>query len=324
MYGKIVGTGFYVPDNMVKNEFFETFLETNNEWITSRTGIKSRFFSKRENTSDLGSKAALMALEDSGVKAEDLDMIVFATMTPDKFMPSTACIVKSNIRAHKAFAFDVGAACSGFIYALTIANQFIATGSAEKALVIGGEVMSKSLDFTDRSTAVLFGDGAGAAVLVASQTPGIIKSYLGAKDDKKLSLVLDGLTIENPFTKKGEGWSPKLKMEGREVFKFSTQVIALAIDEVLKGTGYNYEDIKMIIPHQANYRLIDYAIGKNEKLKDKFYLNVDKYGNTSAGSIPIALSEVRQKGLLNTGDLIILLGFGGGFTWGSLLIKNII
>lgn len=321
MYGKIAGTGFYVPDNIVKNEFFETFLKTNNEWIRSRTGIKSRFFSKEENTSDLGSKAALIALKDSGIKAEDLDMIIFATMTPDKFMPSTACIVKKNIGAHKAFAFDVGAACSGFIYALTIANQFLKTGSIKKALVIGGEVMSKSLDFTDRSTAVLFGDGAGAAVLVASETPGIIKSYLGADDDSKMSLILDSLPVENPFTKKDQSFSPKLKMEGSHVFKFSTQVISLAIDKVLSETDYGYEDIEMIIPHQANYRLIDYVIGKNEKLKYKFYLNVDKYGNTSAGSIPIALSEVRQKGLLSPGDLIILLGFGGGFTWGSLLIK---
>lgn len=321
MYGKIIGTGFYVPDNMVKNEFFESYLDTNDEWISSRTGIKSRFFSKGENTSDLGTKAAQMALEESGMKAEELDMIVFATMTPDKFMPSTACLVKKNIGAEKAFAFDIGAACSGFMYALTIANQFIENGSVKNALVIGGEVMSKSLDFDDRSTAILFGDGAGAAILKASEEPGIINSYLGAKDDSKLSLELDALPVVNPFVKGVEKKIPKLIMEGREVFKFSNQVIMLSIDEVLKGTGYNYDDIKMIIPHQANYRLIDYAISKNRELENKFYLNVDKYGNTSAGSVAIALSEVKKKGLLKSGDLVILLGFGGGFTWGSLLIK---
>ena len=321
MYSKIIGAGFYVPDNMVKNEFFENFLDTNDEWISSRTGIKSRFFSKGENTSDLGTKAAEMALDESGLKADELDMIVFATMTPDMYMPSTACIVKKNIGAEKAFAFDIGAACSGFMYALTVASQFIENGSVRNALVIGGEVMSKALDFSDRSTAVLFGDGAGAVVLAASQEPGIIKSYLGAKDDSKLSLVLEALPVENPFVAKAEGSTNKLAMEGREVFKFSTQVVGQAIDEVLKDTGYGYEDVKMIIPHQANYRLIDYAIGKNKNLQDKFYLNVDRYGNTSAGSVAIALSEVRQKGLLKPGDLIILLGFGGGFTWGSLLIK---
>ncbi|MDD2370878.1 MAG: ketoacyl-ACP synthase III [Firmicutes bacterium] len=320
MYGKIIGSGFYVPDNEVPNEFFENILETNDEWISSRTGIKTRYFSKGENTSDLGTNAALIALDDSGIKAEELDMIVFATMTPDTFMPSTACLVQKNIGAVNAFAFDISAACSGFMYALSVAKEFLENGKVKNVLVIGGEVMSKSLDFTDRGTAVLFGDGAGAVILQGSNEPGIINSYLGSKDDVKGSLVLKALPVDNPFVKQKNDTN-KMTMDGREVFKFSKQVIVDTIDKVLEGTGYNYDDIKMIIPHQANTRLIDYAIDKNEKLKDKFYLNVSKFGNTSAGSIAIALSEVRQKKLVKTGDLIILVGFGGGFTWGSLLIK---
>jgi len=320
MYGKIIGSGFYVPNNEVSNEFFEDILETNDEWISSRTGIKTRYFSKGENTSDLGTNAAIIALEDSGLKATDLDMIVFATMTPDMFMPSTACLVQKNIGAVNAFAFDISAACSGFMYALSIAKEFLENGKVKNVLVIGGEVMSKALDFTDRGTAVLFGDGAGAVVLQASAEPGIINSYLGSRDDVKGSLVLKALPVNNPFVQK-ENDTNKMTMDGREVFKFSKQVIVDTIDKVLEGTGYTYDDIKMIIPHQANTRLIDYAIDKNDKLKDKFYINVDKFGNTSAGSIAIALSEVRQKKLVKAGDLIILVGFGGGFTWGSLLIK---
>ena len=320
MYGKIIGSGFYVPDNQVPNEFFESILETNDEWITSRTGIKTRYFSKGENTSDLGTNAALIALEDSGLKGEDIDMIIFATMTPDTFMPSTACIVQKKIGAVNAFAFDISAACSGFMYALSVAKEFLENGKVKNALVIGGEVMSKSLDFTDRGTAVLFGDGAGAVVLQSSEEPGIINSYLGSKEDVKGSLVLKALPVNNPFVEQ-ENDTNKMTMDGREVFKFSKQVIVDTIDKVLEGTGYDYDDIKMIIPHQANTRLIDYAIDKNDKLKDKFYINVDRFGNTSAGSIAIALSEVRQKKLVEAGDLVILVGFGGGFTWGSLLIK---
>ena len=320
MYGKIIGTGFYVPDNQVANEFFESIMETNDEWISSRTGIKTRYFSKGENTSDLGTNAALMALKDSNLTAEDIDIIIFATMTPDTFMPSTACLVQKNIGAVNAFAFDISAACSGFMYALGIAKEFLENGKVKNALVIGGEVMSKALDFTDRGTAVLFGDGAGAVVLQSSLEPGIINSYLGSRDDVKGSLVLKALPVDNPFIN-NENDTNKMTMDGREVFKFSKQVIMDTIDKVLEGTGYSYDDIKMIIPHQANTRLIDYAIDKNDKLKDKFYINVDRFGNTSAGSIAIALSEVRQKKLVEAGDLVILVGFGGGFTWGSLLIK---
>lgn len=321
MYAKILGTGFCVPDNQVPNSFFESIMETNDEWISSRTGIKTRFFSEGENTSDLGTKAALAALEDSGIKVEEIEMIIFATMTPDSFMPSTASIVQKQIGAVNAFAFDISAACSGFMYALGIAKEFLENGTVKTALVIGGEVMSKALDFSDRSTAVLFGDGAGAAVLQRSEEPGIIGVHLGAREDIKESLVLKALPVCNPFVKCEPEQAGKLTMDGRAVFQFSTQTIVPALDKVLEGTGYTYDDIKLIIPHQANVRLIDYASSKNEKLKGKFYLNVDRYGNTSAGSVAIALSEVRQKKLVEAGDLVLLIGFGGGFTWGSLLIK---
>lgn len=321
MYARIIGTGAYVPGEPVPNQYFEDMMETNDEWIRSRTGIHTRHFSRGENTSDLGQKAAEAALQDAGITAQELDLIVFATMTPDAYMPSTACLVQGKIGAVKAFAFDVNAACSGFMYAMSVAREFIEGGRVKKALVLGGEVMSKALDFQDRSTAVLFGDGAGAAILEASEEPGILSTYIGSREDVKGSLSLKALPLENPFVEKDGDWNTKLTMEGREVFKFSTQIIGECLDGVLAGTGHTLEDVKLIIPHQANYRLIDYAIGKNEALKDKFFLNVDKYGNTSAGSIAIALNQVRQENLAGPGDLIILVGFGGGFTWGSLLIK---
>lgn len=320
IYGKIIGTGHYVPDNPVPNEYFETILETDDEWIRSRTGIESRYFSTGENTSDLGTKAALGAMKDAGITAEDLDMIIFATISPDAFMPSTACIVQKNIGAVNAFAFDITAACSGFVYGLTIANQFIKTGQVKTVLVIGGEVLSKALDFTDRSTAVLFGDGSGAAILKASEEPGIIQTHLGSKADEKNCLFLKALPLENPFieekdTQKG------IVMDGREVFKFSTRIIGDALDAALEGTGYTYDDVKLIIPHQANLRLIEYAAEKKKISMDKFYVNINQYSNTSGATIPMALNEVRQKKLVTSGDLILLVGFGAGLTWGSLLIK---
>lgn len=320
IYGKIIGTGHYVPDNLVSNKYFETILETDDEWIRTRTGIESRYFSTGQNTSDLGTKAAKNALKDAGIKAEELDMIIFATISPDAFMPSTACIVQKNIGAINAFAFDIMSACSGFVYALTVANQFIKTGQVKIALVLGGEVLSKVIDFTDRSTAVLFGDGAGAAILKKSNEPGIIKTYLGSKSDEKNCLFLKALPLENPFIKKKDT-KKGIIMNGREVFKFSTQIIGEALDKVLMGTGYTYDDVKMIIPHQANFRIIEYAAEKKNISKEKFYLNINQYSNTSGGTIPIALNEVKQKKLVTSGDLILLLGFGAGLTWGSLLIR---
>lgn len=319
IYGKITGTGHYVPDNRIYNSYFEDKLDTSDEWIYSRTGIKSRYFSQGEDTSELGTKASLRALKDAGISALDLDGIIFATMTPDKSMPSASCLVQAALGADNAFAFDLVAACSGFVYALTVANQMIENGFAKNILVIGGEVLSKVLDFTDRTTAVLFGDGAGAVVLSASPKEGVVKSYLGAKGDVKDSLFLSGVDFKTPFANKEEG--TKLGMDGREIFKFSVRVLGQAMDEVLKDTGYTYEDIDLIIPHQANSRLIDYAVEKTDAKREQFYLNVDKYGNTSAGSVPIALDEARQKNLVKEGDLILLVGFGGGLTWGSLLIR---
>ena len=320
IYGKIIGTGHCVPDNPVPNKYFETILETDDEWIRTRTGIESRYFSTGQNTSDLGTKAAEDALKDAGIKAEDLDMIVFATISPDAFMPSTACIVQKNIGAVNAFAFDITAACSGFVYGLTIANQFIKTGQVKTVLVLGGEVLSKALDFTDCSTAVLFGDGAGAAILQKSEEPGIIQTYLGSKADEKNCLFLKALPLENPFIEVKDT-NNSIVMDGREVFKFSTRIIGEALDKALEGTGYSYDDVKMIIPHQANSRLIEYAAEKKGIPKEKFYMNINRYSNTSGGTIPIALNEVRQKKLVTSGDLILLVGFGAGLTWGSLLIR---
>lgn len=320
IYGKIIGTGHYVPDNRVYNSFFEERLETSDEWIKERTGIGSRYFSTGENTSELGIKAAKAAISDAGIDPLTIDAVIFATMTPDYYLPATACLVAEAIGAENAFAFDLSAACSGFVYGLVVGNQMVENGFIKRALIIGGEVLSKGIDFNDRSTSILFGDGAGAVVIEASDTPGIIKSYLGAKGDSKGILTLGGLSLHTPFA--DTEINSALEMDGREVFKFSKRIIGKAMDEALAGTGYTYKDVDFIIPHQANSRLIEYALEQvPDSRREQYYLNLGEYGNTSAGSIPIALNEGKQKKLMKEGDLILLVGFGGGLTWGSLLIK---
>lgn len=320
MYSKIIGSAYYVPDNKVLNKYFEGNLDTSDEWIKSRTGIESRYISTGENTSDLGYEAGKLAIENSKINKDEIDIVIFATLTPDKFMPSTACLVQDRLGIENACAFDISAACSGFVYALGVADSMLKNNIGKTALVIGGEVLSKGLDYNDRSTCILFGDGAGAVVLRQSPEPGIINTYLRSKGDGENILSLDALPLKSPFIDSEQVFG-KLTMEGREVFKFSKEVIGESIFKVLEGTEYTLDDVKVIIPHQANDRLIDYAAKNGNIDKDKFYLNMYEFGNTSAGSIPIALNEVIDKKIAQEGDLIILVGFGGGLTWGSLLIK---
>jgi 3-oxoacyl-[acyl-carrier-protein] synthase III len=318
---KIVGTGRYTPKKIITNDDLSKIVDTNDEWISSRTGIKERRISEGENTSDLGAKAALIALEKAGLNALDIDLIILATSTPDALTPSTAVFVQEKIGAFNAACFDISAACAGYIYALNIATQFIKTEQSKAVLVIGAEVLSKVTDWTDRNTCVLFGDGAGAAVLVPSQEKGIVSLSNGADGRKAEFLGISCVPVKNPFVTPEKIENIKLSMDGKEVFRFATKVVIEAIDKVLKDTGYALDDIKYIVPHQANYRIIDYAARKLGVPEDKFYINLQKYGNTSSASIPIALDEMVEKKLLNKGDKVILVAFGAGFTWSVALVE---
>lgn len=318
---KILGTGSYAPGNIVTNEDISKLVETSDQWIRERTGIKERRISLGEGTTEISVKAAQAALESAGVKAEDIDLIVLATATPDNFIPSTACTVQKDLNAMNATCFDISAACTGFIYAVSIASQFIMTGQMKTALVIGAETLSKILDWKDRNTCVLFGDGAGAAVLQRSDKPGIISQYTGADGTGGEHLVSPAVPLNNPFCNLDKDMNSNVSMNGREIFKFAVKIIIQCIAEVLKNTPYTLEDIKYIVPHQANEKIIELAAKKLKVEGSKFYLNLQNYGNTSGASIPIALDEMNKKGLLSKGDRIILVGFGGGLTFGAQLIE---
>lgn len=318
---KILGIGSSVPQRVMTNEDLSKIVDTNDEWITTRTGIKERRISEGENTSDLASKAALNALDKAGLKPEDIDLIVLATSTPDALTPATAVFVQEKIGAFNAACFDISAACSGFIYALNTASQFIKTGQSKAALVIGADVLSKITDWTDRSTCVLFGDGAGAAVLVPSEEKGVTSLFNGADGRKTGVLGINCVPVKNPFVTPEKIDDIKIFMDGREVFKFATSIILEAIDIVLKDSGLKIDDIKYIVPHQANYRIIEYAARKLKLPEEKFFMNLQKYGNTSAASIPIALDEMLDKGLIKKGDKLILVAFGAGLTWSAGLVE---
>ncbi|MBU3206144.1 ketoacyl-ACP synthase III [Clostridium algidicarnis] len=319
---KIIGTGSYMPKGITTNDDLSKWVDTSDEWISSRTGIKERRLSIGENTSELASKAAIKALENANMKAEDIELIIVATITGDSFTPSTACIVQENIGAFNAVAFDISAACSGFIFGLNTSYQFIKGGQMKNALVIGAEVLSKIVDFKDRNTCVLFGDGAGAAILKASKEQGILYNYIGSDGiNGKESLNCPAVQVSNPYTKIEKKEESFITMNGKEVFRFAVKIIPKSIEKILEDTNNSLDDIKYIIPHQANLRIVEFAAKKLKVDIEKFYVNLDKYGNTSSASIPIALDEMNRKGLLKKGDKIILVGFGGGLTWGSTLIQ---
>lgn len=318
---KIAGTGSYAPRNIVTNDDLSKLVDTSDEWIASRTGIKERRITEGEDTSDLAAKAALEAIKSSSISPLDIELIIVATTSPDSFTPSTACLVQAQIGADNAACFDIAAACSGFIYALNTAAQFIRCGTYKTALIIGAEVLSKILDWEDRSTCVLFGDGAGAAILQASDENGILSVHIGSDGKKAEFLKCSAIEVKNPFSDNKAASKSTVSMNGREVFKFASRVIPKGIGDVLEDTSYTLEDIKYIIPHQANMRIIEAAAKKLNVDINKFYINLDKYGNTSAATIPIALDEMVKKGLLRKGDKIIFVGFGGGLTFGSALIN---
>ncbi|MGM9978084.1 MAG: beta-ketoacyl-ACP synthase III [Clostridium sp.] len=317
--------GAYAPSRIVSNDDLSKIVETNDEWIVERTGIRERRISEGEDTSNIAVKAANQALERANLKGEDIDLIIVATITPDKFTPSVACLVQKEIQAENAMAFDVSAACSGFIFALQSAYSMMkVTENFKNALVIGVETLSKIMNWEDRSTCVLFGDGGGAVILSKEEGNGGIKEFYSKSIGKKGDcLVVEAMPVINPFIKDKNNDTnyQKIYMNGGEVFKFATKVIVESIKKILEKSSLTIDDIDYIVPHQANLRIIDYAVRKLKVDSSKFYTNLERYGNTSSASIPLALNEMYEKNLLKKGHKIILVGFGGGLTYGSVLIE---
>lgn len=320
MYARIIGTGSYLPENIITNKYLEDIVDTSDEWIQSRTGIIERRVVLEEKTSDLALKAAENAIKAANIKPEDIELIIVATITPDSFMPSTACIVQKRIEATNALAFDISAACSGLIFGMDIAAKYIQSGSIKHALVIGAETMSKSVDWTDRNTCVLFGDGASAVVLEASEETGIKEMYMGCDGDLNDYLALKARPIANLIHKE-EALDSYLTMDGQEIFKFAARIIKKSLKELEKRDSVSLDEIKYIVPHQANYRIMELVANKMNIPIEKFYMNLEKVGNTSSASIGIALDEMIEKNLLKKNDKVILIGFGGGLTWGAMYIE---
>jgi 3-oxoacyl-[acyl-carrier-protein] synthase III len=320
-YSRITGTGSYLPPRRLTNadlvaELVTKGVETSDDWIVERTGIRARHFAAPDVcASDLALEAAKNALQAAGVQAKDIDLIIVATSTPDMVFPSTACILQNKLGANGGAAFDVQAVCSGFVYALGIADSMIQTGAANKALVIGSEVFSRILDFTDRTTCVLFGDGAGAVVLEASDTPGILASDLHA-DGKHVGI----LCVPGNVSGGQILGDPLLKMDGQAVFKLAVGVLEQAARATLAKAGKTEADIDWLIPHQANIRIMNSTARKLKLPMDKVVVTVDQHGNTSAASIPLALDWAVRAGKVKPGQLLVLEGVGGGFTWGAVLV----
>lgn len=317
----IAGTGAYVPSLAVTNDDISELVETNDEWIMKRTGIRERRISQGEDTSDMASKAALCALERADVEPKDVELIIVATISPDMFIPSVACLVQSKIGADDAACFDINVACSGFVYAMEIAQSMMKSMNYKNALIIGSETLSKVINWKDRSTCILFGDGAGAAVLKRTEEPGIIKSYLKSEGKKGDALTIGAADFNTPFSKESVERDRHIYMNGGDVLKFAVNALADSVNKVLDETGLSMDDIKYIVPHQANVRIIQSAAKKLHTDLDKFYINLERYGNTSSASVPIALNEMYEKGMLKKGDKFILVAFGGGLTYAATMIE---
>ena len=306
MYSKIIGTGGYLPNKILTNKDLESLVDTTDEWIVERTGIKQRHISEdNETTSSMATKASLDAIKSANIKNSQIDLIIVATTTPDQIFPSTACIVQNNLNII-APAFDVQAACTGFIYALSIADNYIKTGTCKNVLVIGAEKYSNLLDWSDRSTCVLFGDGAGAVILSADTNEGIISSHIHADGQYN-----DLLSVEDK----------NIKMKGNEVFKVAVNTLSKLVDETLNKNNLDKSDIDWLVPHQANLRIIKAAAKKLSMSLDQVVVTVDKHANTSAASIPLALNEAVKDGRIKDDQVILLEAFGSGFTWGSVLLR---
>jgi 3-oxoacyl-[acyl-carrier-protein] synthase-3 len=320
IYSRIAGTGSYLPEKIVTNADMEKLVDTTDEWIFSRTGIRQRHMAADgETTGDLAFYAATHALDAAGVKGSDIDLIVLGTTTPDLIFPSTACLLQHRLGANGCAAFDVNAACSGFMYALGVADQFIRSGQSKRALVVGSETLTRMLDFTDRSTCVLFGDGAGAVVLEPSNEPGIIVTKQHA-DGAHKHLLYNPVGVSAGFRDE-PNHGVKVMMAGSDVFKVAVKTLDRIVEETLEAAGMHESDVDWLIPHQANLRIIE-ATAKRLKLSmDRVIVTVDRHGNTSSGSVPLALDEAVRSGKVQRGQTLLLEAFGGGFTWSSALLK---
>lgn len=326
-YGRpvaITGTGSYLPERVLTNADLEKIVETTDEWIFTRTGIRERHIAaENQATSDLAVEAARKALDAAGLQGSDVDLIIVATITPDMVFPNTACFVQEQIGARKAFCFDLEAACSGFLYALDIARHYIACGTLNNALIIGAEKLSCVTDWQDRATCVLFGDGAGAVVLQPRREGrGIMGSAMGSDGGLTGLLNLPGGGSRNPVSRATlEARLHYMKMSGNEVFKHAVRCMVGACQTVMHRYGVTPEQVKWVIPHQANRRIIDAIADRLGSAADKFIINLDRVGNTSAASIPLALDEAVRAGRISRGDLMMFVAFGGGFTWGAVLLE---
>lgn len=320
MNAKIIGTGWKLPAFQADNEYLSKLVDTSDEWITERTGIRSRHLARDETTASLAEGAAKEALARSGLGASDLDLLIVATITSDTDTPSTACRVQAGLGASKAVAFDINAACSGFLYAVHIAEAFIRSGIYKNVLLVGAETLSRLVDWKDRSTCILFGDGAGAAVLTASEEGGILSQTIASNGAKWSTLSCMGRPNQNPLhpEKAAPGY---LTMDGREIFSFAVKTVPVCVEETLKKAGVSKEEVKYFLLHQANQRIIQSVARRLAQPEEKFPMNLDQCGNTSAASLPILLAQLDRQGSLQRGDKLILSGFGAGLTWGACLIE---
>ena len=319
-FARIAGTGSYLPDNIVTNRDLEKRVDTSDQWIRDRTGIEQRHIAlPGQSTVDLAEQAALRAIEAAGIANTDIDLIIFATTTPDKVFPSCACILQARLGIHGCPAFDIQAVCSGFVYALAMAEKFISTGTSKKALVIGAEVFSRIINWDDRSTCILFGDGAGAVVLEASEETGILSTHLHADGQyEELLHVPCGVASDFDALKAGQAF---VEMKGNEVFKVAVNTLGRIVDETLDANNMKKSDIDWLVPHQANLRIILATARKLNMSMDQVVMTVNRHGNTSAASIPLAFDEAVRDGRIKRDQVVMLEAFGGGFTWGSALLR---
>ncbi|CAN8142377.1 3-oxoacyl-(acyl carrier protein) synthase 3 [uncultured Thiomicrorhabdus sp.] len=320
IYSRIIGTGGYLPEKVLTNVDLESMVETSDEWIRERTGIEQRHIAADgETTADLGENAARAAIEMAGIDAGSIDLIVVATTTPDKIFPSTACLIQQRLDIHGCPAFDVQAVCSGFVYALSVADQFVKTGMSKRALVLGAETLSRITNWQDRNTCVLFGDGAGAVLLEASEEAGILSTHIHADGEFEELLHVPSGPSKLPQT--DQVAERTMSMKGNEVFKVAVNTLSKVATETLAANNMQKEDLDWLVPHQANMRIIK-ATAKKLKLKDdQTVVTVNKHANTSSASVPLALNEAVRDGRIQRGETLLLEAFGGGFTWGSALIK---
>ena len=321
VFARIAGTGSYLPETVLTNDDLAKRVDTSDEWIAARTGIRQRHVAAEgETTGDLAYHAAVRALEAAGVQASELDLIVLGTTTPDLVFPSTACLVQHRLGADGCPAFDVNAACSGFVYALTVADKFIRSGAAKTALVMGSETLTRMVDWNDRSTCVLFGDGAGAVVLKADTETGILSTHMHADGGKK-ELLWNPVGVSVGFKPGEHNAGVRINMSGNEVFKHAVKALDSVVEETLEANGLDRHEIDWLIPHQANLRIIEATAKRLDMPMERVIVTVDKHGNTSSGSVPLALDHAVRSGKVQRGQLVLLEAFGGGFTWGSALLR---